>query len=53
MFDNVAVAARTGAPPGVTGEEHERGVEVICAIYQSARTGKPVRLPLARFKPRA
>jgi predicted dehydrogenase len=53
MFDNVAFAARTGTPPVVTGEEHKRGVEVICAIYKSARTGKPVQLPLKTFKPKA
>ena len=52
-LDNVAFAARTGTPPIVTGEEHKRGVEVICAIYKSAQTGKPVQLPLKRFRPRA
>ena len=51
-IDNVAYAARTGTPPVVTGEEHRKGVEVICAIYKSAQTGKPVTLPLKRFTPK-
>jgi len=51
-IDDVARAARTGTPPLVTGEEHKKAVEVICAIYKSAQTGKPVALPLKRFKPR-
>lgn len=50
-IDDVARAARLGKAPLVTGEEHRRAVEVICAIYKSARTGKPVRLPLKRFDP--
>jgi len=50
-MDNIARAAREGAPPLVTGEEHKRAVEVICAIYKSAHTGKPVTLPLKRFVP--
>jgi predicted dehydrogenase len=51
-IDNVAYAARTGTAPIVTGEEHRKAVEVICAIYKSAQTGKPVALPLKSFKPR-
>ena len=35
-------------PPAVTGEEGRRSLEVILAIYESARTGLPVRLPMAR-----
>jgi len=50
-IDDVARAARTGQAPLVSGEEHKKAVEVICAIYKSTRTGRPVRLPLARFKP--
>jgi len=52
-MDNFARAIREGQPPLVTGEEHKKAVEVICAIYQSARTGKTVTLPLKRFKPKA
>ena len=32
--------------PAVTGAEGRKAVEIILAIYQSARTGEPVRLPL-------
>jgi len=50
-IDDVARAARTRSAPVVTGEEHKKAVEVICAIYKSAQTGKPVTLPLKRFAP--
>ena len=52
-IDNFARAVREGQSPLVTGEEHKKSVEVICAIYQSAQTGKTVTLPLKRFKPKA
>ena len=32
--------------PAVTAEEGRKAVEIITAIYQSGRTGQPVRLPL-------
>jgi predicted dehydrogenase len=51
-IDNFARAVREGKSPLVTGEEHKKAVEIICAIYQSARTGKPVKLPLKRFAPK-
>ncbi len=50
-IDDVARAAREGKEPCVSGREAKRAVEVICAIYKSARTGKPVTLPLKTFKP--
>jgi predicted dehydrogenase len=50
-IDDIARAAREGRPPLVSAEEHKRAVEVICAIYKSARTGRPVKLPLRRFEP--
>ena len=48
-LDDIARAARTGGRPCVTGTEARKAVEVICAIYQSARTGRQVRLPLREF----
>ena len=51
-IDNFARAVREGQSPLVTGEEHKKAVEIICAIYQSAQTGKPVKLPLKRFAPK-
>jgi predicted dehydrogenase len=50
-FDDTAQAARAGTAPCVSGLEAKKSVEVICAIYQSARTGKPVTLPLKEFHP--
>ena len=50
-FDDIARAAREGTAPCVSGIEAKKSVEVICAIYQSARTGKPVSLPLKKFHP--
>ncbi len=39
-------AIQTGRSPRVDGAEGRRSVEIILAIYQSAWTGKSVRLPL-------
>ncbi len=51
-LDDIARAARTGGEPLVTGREHKRAVEVICAIYESARSGREVTLPLKEFTPK-
>ena len=37
---------REDRKPMVTGEDARPAVEIILAVYQSARTGQPVRLPL-------
>lgn len=37
---------RQGGKPQIDGPEGRKAVELILAIYQSARTGKPVDLPL-------
>jgi predicted dehydrogenase len=50
-IDDIAAAAREGRPPVVSAAEHKKAVEVICAIYKSARSGKRIRLPLKRFEP--
>lgn len=34
--------------PAVTGTDARKSLEVILAIYESSRTGQPVRLPMAR-----
>lgn len=39
-------AIRTGTQPSIDGAEARRAVEIILAIYQSAKTGKAVKLPL-------
>jgi predicted dehydrogenase len=50
-IDEIARAVREGRQPLTCGEEHRKAVEVICAIYKSAKTGKPVTLPLKSFRP--
>jgi len=41
-------AVRDDREPAVTGAEARKALEIILAIYQSSRTGLPVRLPLDR-----
>ncbi len=50
-IDEIARAAREGRPALTCGQEHRKAVEVICAIYKSAKTGRPVGLPLKSFRP--
>jgi UDP-N-acetyl-2-amino-2-deoxyglucuronate dehydrogenase len=40
-------AIETGRPPLVTGEEARKPLELILAVYRSAREGREVTLPLA------
>ena len=40
-------AIREDRRPMVTGEDARPAVEIILAVYESARSGQPVRLPLA------
>jgi len=46
ILEDVAAAVRTGREPMVNGAEGRKALEIILAIYQSARTGMPVNLPL-------
>jgi len=41
-----ARAVREDGSPLVAGEDGRQAVELILAVYQSARTGRPVKLPL-------
>lgn len=41
-------ALDTGRDPLVTGEEARKPLEIILAVYESARTGREVALPLTR-----
>ncbi|MCC6176152.1 MAG: Gfo/Idh/MocA family oxidoreductase [Chloroflexi bacterium] len=41
----IVAAIRDGRPPAVTGEEGRRSLEVVLAIYESARTGREVSIP--------
>jgi len=46
QFEDFVAALRAGRAPMVDGREGRKAVELILAIYKSARTGKTVRLPL-------
>jgi predicted dehydrogenase len=46
QFEDFTAALRTGRSPMVDGPEGRKAVELILAIYRSAKTGKTVRLPL-------
>jgi predicted dehydrogenase len=37
-------AIEEGRPPAVTAEDGRAALEVVCAVYESARHGRPVRL---------
>ena len=45
---DLLLAIRAGRPPACDGREGRRAVEIILAIYKSAESGRPVRLPLER-----
>ena len=47
QFQDVLSAMKKGTKPLIDGPEGRRAVELILAIYKSAETGKPVKLPLA------
>ena len=44
-------AVETGGPARVDGREGRKAVEIIRALYRSARIGGPVRLPLTDDTP--
>lgn len=46
LYADVIDAIKTGRQPYVTGEDGKRALELVLAIYQSAATGLPVKLPL-------
>lgn len=46
LYSNVIEAIKTHTQPLVNAEAGMRALELILAIYQSAATGKPVKLPL-------
>ncbi|MAT71072.1 MAG: oxidoreductase [Planctomycetaceae bacterium] len=48
QLQNFTNAIRKDQEPAVGGAEGRKPTELILAIYQSARTGKTVKLPLAR-----
>lgn len=46
LYADVIEAIRDGREPYVSGEEGRRALELVLAIYKSAATGAPVKLPL-------
>ena len=46
QFKDFLRALDTGGKPLVDGPEGRKSVEIILAIYKSAKTGKKVKLPL-------
>jgi predicted dehydrogenase len=47
QFQDVLAAIKKGKQPLIDGPEGRKAVELILAIYKSAETGKPVKLPLS------
>lgn len=43
-FKELVESLRTGSPPAITGEDGLRALEVVEAIYESAESGRSVRL---------
>jgi UDP-N-acetyl-2-amino-2-deoxyglucuronate dehydrogenase len=48
-YENVVAVLRGDAAPGTDGREGRKSLELILAIYESARTGGEVALPLRAF----
>jgi predicted dehydrogenase len=46
MIDEFVAAIRKQRPPTVTGEDGYKALEIALAVYASAETGQPVKLPL-------
>lgn len=44
---DLLAAVQQGRPPAVTGADGRTTLEIICAVYESARTGQPVTLGAA------
>ena len=46
LYADMIDAIQNDRPPYVTAEDGKRALELVLAIYQSAASGKPVKLPL-------
>jgi UDP-N-acetyl-2-amino-2-deoxyglucuronate dehydrogenase len=46
QIGDLLAALEEGRPPAVTGEDGRAALEVVCAVYESARAGRAVQLPL-------
>lgn len=52
LYADVASAIREGRSPAIDGEAGRRALELVLAIYKSAKEGRPVQLPLNDFSTR-
>ncbi|MBQ3052750.1 MAG: Gfo/Idh/MocA family oxidoreductase [Clostridia bacterium] len=50
LYADVIDAIENDREPLVSGEDGKRALELVLAIYQSAATGKPVKLPLGNVR---
>jgi UDP-N-acetyl-2-amino-2-deoxyglucuronate dehydrogenase len=44
---DLLAAVEVGRPPSVTGQDGRDALEIVCAVYQSAREGRTITLPAA------
>lgn len=49
LYKDMVEAINNNREPYVNGEQGKNGMELVLAIYKSAKTGKPVKLPLKNF----
>lgn len=49
LYEDLASVIRNESKPYISGEDGKRAIELILAIYKSAKEGKPVKLPLNAF----
>jgi len=47
QLKDFVTAIQTGSTPQISGDEGRKAVEIILAIYQAARSGRKVQIPLA------
>lgn len=46
LIDEFVTAIHENRPPAITGDDGFKAVEIVQAVYQSAESGQPVKLPL-------
>jgi UDP-N-acetyl-2-amino-2-deoxyglucuronate dehydrogenase len=49
LYTNLIKAIQTNSSPYITGQDGKDALELVLAIYKSAKEGKPVKLPLKDF----
>jgi len=51
IIEDILGVLREGKQPFVTGPEARKSVEIVLAVYESARTGEEIALPLTTYGP--